>query len=39
MSENKGIGILGDKYYIVGNKGGGGFSQVFLVRNIITQKE
>ena len=39
MSENKGIGILGDKYYIVGNKGGGWFSQVFLVRNIITQKE
>ena len=39
MSENIGIGILGDKYYIVGNKGGGGFSQVFLVRNIITKKE
>lgn len=38
ISENY-IGILGDKYFIIRKKGGGGFSQVFLVRNKNTEKE
>ena len=39
MKSDNNIGRLGDKYYIIRKKGGGVFSQVFLVRNNITQKE